>query len=65
MGVRGMFVNVQGNSVQRRAAQYVLSALGKDADGCLFMWNDRQESAGPVFDALDRAIEIAKETRVA
>ena len=65
VGVHGVFVSAHGNVVQRRAARYVMSALGKDADSCLFMWNDRQESAGPVFDALDRAIEIAKETRVA
>lgn len=60
VGERGRYLSSHKGipSLFGRVERYLSSALD---DRMPFCWNDDQESAGPGFDALDRAIEIAKE----
>lgn len=73
-----VFVNEWSSRPVRRAAQYVQSVLGawdypdylaeiiakRGRSQCLFIWNDLQDSATPVFDVIDAAILLAKEVSV-
>ncbi len=65
LGVPGQYVACSWNPLMKRASDYVRVAIGweprKPGDLDLWEWNDGQMSAGPVFDLIDRAIEIAKE----
>lgn len=53
----------QVGSVRYRATGYLERAIGLPNTEAMFVWswNDRQKSAGPIFDAIDRAVEIAKD----
>jgi len=51
--------HARANGFLREAIGFPLP--GPWAPSYVWSWNDRQKSAGPIFDAIDRAIEIAKE----
>jgi hypothetical protein len=69
-GEHGLYIDeVQENRpdlgpVFRRIDRYLREAtgLGYNPNNCLFEWNDCQESAGPVFNVIDVAIALAKES---
>ena len=59
-GRRGYYLSELSPDITKRAAGYVRSAVGCRCE--LYNWNDLQESAGVIFDALDAAILLAKES---
>lgn len=59
---KGFYIETE---VQIRAGRYVRRGLGLPTEGGqynVWVWNDCNETAGPVFDAIDCAIQIAKES---
>lgn len=62
-GHDGWYCMSERTDATGRSNKYLEQAIGlpnKDAS-YIWSWNDCQASAGPVFDAIYRAIEIAKE----
>ena len=65
VGERGCYTHSDEKNPRDRAARYLRQTLfGSNGQGSLWRWNDRQISAGPVLDALDAAILVAKESSV-
>src|ERR1017187_9383178 len=54
-GQRGDYIPTHRECVTTRAGRYLKDVLHLSDKAELFLWNDRQESAGPVFDAIDDA----------
>lgn len=63
VGERGRYVHVSRTpTLVQRAAQYVKQVTGTADTEDLWEFNDAQSSASPIFDALDGAMALAKES---
>lgn len=59
---RGGFLLTDTRSLPvKRAASYIASVVASGYSE-LWMWNDQQTTASAVFDAIDQAISLAKES---
>jgi hypothetical protein len=58
---RGHYIQESCSPAVGRAGNYLREVIDTSV---IWAWNDTQESASPVFDAIDNAIGVAKETDV-